>query len=119
MKTLFRFCFSAVLGLWFSPPMLVVAFVSPAKAQLERWGWKRMAARLDRTTEQLVAGWLILTVGYGCFLLGFVAAQALEEVGTVDGINDARPVWTAAPSTAPPVGSLLGHWEEPPSTRRS
>ena len=76
MKTLVRFCYSAVCGLWAAPILLVMLPCDLTASRLATWKWKRASAAVTAVQGCLEYAYTICT----WWLLGAVAGEALVTV---------------------------------------
>ena len=76
MKTLVRFCCSAVCGLWVAPIMLVMMPCDLMASRLATWKWARASAAVTAVQGCLESTYTICTWGF----VGAVAGEALVTV---------------------------------------
>lgn len=57
MKTAFRFCWSALCGLWNAPAILILMLCLGSQTQLKHWGFGRTAALVGHVGYVLAFAW--------------------------------------------------------------
>ena len=76
MKTLVRFCYSAVCGLWAAPILLVMLPCDLMASRLATWKWARASTAVAAVQECLESTYVICA----WWLLGAVLGEALVTV---------------------------------------
>ena len=59
MKTAFRFCWSALCGLWHAPAILILMPFVASEKRLKQNGWRRTAALVDHVGQVLALAWMV------------------------------------------------------------
>jgi len=76
MKTLVRFCYSAVCGLWVAPILLVILPCDLMASRLATWKWARASAAVTAVQDCLESAYVSCA---WCFF-GTVVGDALLTV---------------------------------------